>query len=168
MFMGEGDNPHVFYDFEIIDTFMVFGNYFGDSLVKIYSLHNPIKPLMSLLKGGGPNEFILPLFNKSISNETSNSILSLYDINIWRISKLMFNRNDTLVDIIHDKIPAGLPPFTNLNITDKYLYCTDIDGQSGMFFIWNKKRNQMEKTYKRDPQMYLFLIGMEILSNDFM
>jgi hypothetical protein len=145
MFMEEGNNPVVFYDFEIIDTFMVFGSHFGDSLIKIYSLHDPLKPLKSFLKGSGPNDFISPLFNKSISNETSNSIISLYDLNMWKISKLMFNRNDTLVDIIHNKIPAGLPPFTNLNITEKYLYGTDIIGQSGMFFIWNKKRNQIEK-----------------------
>ncbi|WP_158712762.1 BF3164 family lipoprotein [Parabacteroides pacaensis] len=173
MFLSDEKVTNVFYDIAIMDTFVIFADYFSDSIIQIHSLNTPGRIIKSLYRGNGPNEFISPYFNKSVPPHYQTEELGFIDLNARKLGSVRLKENRR--NIHSENLPAAFPFCTDLNRTEDYSYGIDTDINSkSMFFIWDNKKEQLIKgipfypTLKKDypEEAHSFLYSGHLCVNE--
>jgi hypothetical protein len=164
------DSLNNFYDLAIIDSFVIVGNIFGDTLVNVYKNLDFSNCLIKILHGNGPKEFIEKhvFFNKAIGYDT----ITFLEHNARRIKKMHINENNTIDNFEAEFINEQIPDLVEFNITEKYIFGLNID--DGRMFVYNRETNKIIRSdyYPKASREYdnselTFLYGYRLAINKY-
>lgn len=151
MYLSDERTLNVFYDLAVFDTCIVFADYFSDSLFQVRSIVNPFHCVRNLYKGNGPDEFVSPYFDKSIS-ERKKKEQSFIDVNARKIAKMKSENGKLIVE--EKKMPSEFPSCSSMNTTEGYIYGVDVElDNKGLFFIWDNKSSTLSKRVDYYPKI---------------
>lgn len=151
MYLSDEKTLNVYYDLAVLDTCIMFTDYFSDSLLQVRSITDPSYCIRVLYKGNGPDEFVSPYFDKSIFGQEKKE-QSFIDVNSRKIAKIKFNRG--LLSVKEENIMPEFPLCSSLNKTNKCIYGVDVElDNKGMFFIGDNTNNCLLKRVDYFPEI---------------
>ncbi|MDR2406689.1 MAG: TolB-like 6-bladed beta-propeller domain-containing protein [Bacteroidales bacterium] len=140
VFAAEGkDSLNYFYDIAIIDSFVILGNFYGDTLMSFYKNLDFSNCFLKIIKGNGPKEFVEQhvQINKAVGFDT----ITFFEINARRIKKTNITEIYGIQNFESEFLSKTIPDVTEFNMTKKYIL--GLDFGSRKIFIYNKETNQM-------------------------
>ena len=171
LFLSDQKTLNMFYDMALLDTFVVFADFYSDSLIQVRSFKNPDYCVWNLYKGNGPDEYKQPYFNREVREDAHT--LAFSDINLRKFGKMRWNQG--LLTVEDEFMPSDFPFGNSLNETSRFIYGINAElNENGLFFIWDKSSNSLikeadyypDKTSAYDKSSWSFLYQSDICVNE--
>lgn len=135
---------NVFYDICAKDSLLYCVDFLNDTIMKVFSVESPSTFLHYTLKGNGPDDLILPVFDVASSLEYDK--VKLLDINLWRVKEVCvnFDKRRRLLKMDSSYLLPAIPAIKEFSITENYIYGTDVEMKHGAFFVYDRNDGAMK------------------------
>ncbi|MDH6312625.1 hypothetical protein M2137_001400 [Parabacteroides sp. PFB2-10] len=165
LFLSGLDNTLAFYELQVTDSFVVFLDFFNDTVLQVYNLKESPGQTDYLLKGNGPEDLNMPFVNKAVLSNKKTNHISLYDLRKQAIGNYQIDDSGK-GEVTFEKIPQQLPFTKDINITHEYIFGIDIDQrENGLFYRYDIEKDELfavayapkhDRSYKEDMLPFLY------------
>lgn len=144
LFLSEDDGMNVLYDICAKDSQFYCLDFFNDTILRVFSVDSSSQLMHYALKGNGPDDLLLPVFD--VASSLENSKVKMLDVNLWRIKEVNvgLDKNKRLLRMDSAYLLPAIPAVREFSITENNLYGIDVDMKHGAFFIYNRNNGYLK------------------------
>ena len=144
LFLCENDGMNVFYDICAKDSQLYCLDFFNDTILRVFSNDSSSRLMHYALKGNGPDDLLLPVFD--VASSLENDKVKMLDVNLWRIKEVDTNSGNKkrLLKMDSSYLLPAIPAVREFSVTENNLYGIDVDMKHGAFFIYDRNNGSLK------------------------